>query len=98
MILDARATEVNFRLVKLENDVANPMNKLTGSSALYLPFNIDHKNFAFPILFFVCSFLLLQKRTKKAGPKSMYNAISALALIELQHYCCAKHLGLDQQL
>jgi len=27
---------------------------------------------------FVRSFLLLQKRTKKAGPKSMYNPISAL--------------------
>jgi len=32
-----------------------------------------------------CTFLLLQKSTKKAGPKTMYNAFSALALIELKY-------------
>ena len=48
--------------------------------------------------FFFRSFLLLQKRTKKAGPQSKYNAISAFALIEQLCYCCARHLDLDQQL
>ena len=35
------------------------------------------------MMIFSRTFLLLQKSTKKAGPKSMYSTISALALIEL---------------
>jgi len=34
-----------------------------------------------------CSFLLVQKRTKKAHPKTMYRPFSGGGLIRLWYYC-----------
>ena len=50
------------------------------------------------VAFISCSFLLLQKRTKKAGPKSMYNPIPALALIKLLYYCGEQQCSPDARI